>query len=81
MATSKRTVELRGGETPGVAVPGPLLDASNMDDLRRLQLAHEGMRLLLSSEVKKAEQLFRRSRCVHTPELNIALVCRFSIVL
>ena len=34
----------------------------SMQDLRRLQLAHEGMRLLLSSEVKQAEQLFRSCR-------------------
>ena len=34
----------------------------NAEDLRRLQLAHEGMRLLLSSEVKRAEQLFHKSR-------------------
>lgn len=33
-----------------------------MEDLRKLQLAHEGMRLLLSSEVKQAEELFRTSR-------------------
>ena len=39
--------------------PGERLDA---EELRRLQLAHEGMRLLLSSEVKRAEQLFRKSR-------------------
>jgi tetratricopeptide (TPR) repeat protein len=46
--------------------PGERLNA---EDLRRLQLAHEGMRLLLSSEVKRAEQLFRKSRYTG-PELN-----------
>ncbi len=33
-----------------------------MAELRRVQLANEGMRLLLSSEVKKAEELFKSSR-------------------
>ena len=36
--------------------------AMDMGELRRLQLAHEGMRLLLNSEVKKSEELFRASR-------------------
>ncbi len=33
-----------------------------MSELRRVQLAHEGMRLLLCSELKQAEELFRVSR-------------------
>ena len=33
-----------------------------MAELRRVQLANEGMRLLLNSEVKKAEELFKGSR-------------------
>ena len=33
-----------------------------MSELRRVQLAHEGMRLLLCSEIKQAEELFRVSR-------------------
>ncbi len=38
-----------------------------MSELRRVQLAHEGMRLLLCSELKQAEELFRVSRyvCAH----------------
>ena len=39
-------------------------EPSTTDELRRLRLAHEGMRLLLSSEVKQAERLFRKSRWV-----------------
>ena len=53
-----------GRKAAGNLAFGLLVDASSMEDLRRLQLAHEGMRLLLSSEVKQAEQLFRKSRCV-----------------
>ena len=33
-----------------------------MGELKRVQLANEGMKLLLSSEVKAAEELFRASR-------------------
>ena len=33
-----------------------------MSDLQRVQLAHEGMRMLLCSELKQAEELFRTSR-------------------
>lgn len=35
-----------------------------MGELKRVQLAHEGMKLLLTSEVKAAEELFRASRSV-----------------
>lgn len=35
-----------------------------MGELKRVQLANEGMKLLLSSEVKAAEELFRASRYV-----------------
>lgn len=35
-----------------------------MGELKRVQLANEGMKLLLSSEVKAAEELFRASRFV-----------------
>ena len=35
-----------------------------MGELKRVQLAHEGMKLLLSSEVKAAEELFKASRSV-----------------
>ena len=31
-------------------------------DLRRVQLTHEGMRLMLCSQVRQAEELFRMSR-------------------
>lgn len=31
-------------------------------ELRRVQLAHEGMRLLLCSQVKQAEELYKKSR-------------------
>lgn len=40
-----------------------------MGELKRVQLAHEGMKLLLSSEVKAAEELFRASRSVSNPPL------------
>lgn len=33
-----------------------------MSELRRVQLAHEGMRMLLCSELKQAEDLFKASR-------------------
>jgi len=33
-----------------------------MNELRRAQIAHEGMRRLLCSEVKEAEELFKNSR-------------------
>ncbi len=36
--------------------------AAAMAELRRVQLANEGMRLLLTSEVRKAEELFKSSR-------------------
>lgn len=50
-------IERRGtlDDTDGV-LPG------EMSELRRTQLAHEGMRLLLCSELKQAEELFRVSR-------------------
>ena len=41
-----------------------------MGELRRVQLAHEGMKLLLSSEVKAAEELFRASRSASNPSLS-----------
>jgi len=44
------------GIDSGGVLPG------EMSELRRVQLAHEGMRLLLCSEVKQAEELFRVSR-------------------
>lgn len=34
-----------------------------MSELQRVQVAHEGMRMLLCSELKQAEDLFRVSRC------------------
>ncbi len=42
-----------------------------MSELRRVQLAHEGMRLLLCSELKQAEELFRVSRCVSLIACNM----------
>lgn len=33
-----------------------------MSELQRVQLAHEGMRMLLCSQVKEAEELFKNSR-------------------
>lgn len=35
-----------------------------MGELHRMQVAHEGMRMLLCSELKQAEELFRTSRLV-----------------
>ena len=49
------THELSDSTDSGV-LPG------EMSELRRVQLAHEGMRLLLCSEIKQAEELFRVSR-------------------
>ena len=42
-----------------------------MGELKRVQLAHEGMKLLLSSEVKAAEELFRASRSVSNPSPSL----------
>lgn len=42
---------------------GTLLQ-KDMSELRRVQLAHEGMRMLLCSELKQAEDLFKASRYV-----------------
>ena len=51
------------GQEASVSVPpGVEREQPTSEDLMRLQLAHEGMRLLLSSEVKQAERLFRKSR-------------------
>ena len=36
-----------------------------MTELKRLQIAHEGMRLLLNCDVKQAEELFKASRLVN----------------
>ena len=38
--------------------------ASEMEELRRVQIANEGMNLLLCSRLKEAEDLFRKSRLV-----------------
>ncbi len=35
-----------------------------VDELQRVRLAHEGMRLLLNSEVTQAQDLFRAARYV-----------------
>ena len=53
-------------DTPGDALPGSEQDQRIMEELRRVQLANEGMRLLLSSDVKKAEELFKSSRWVQS---------------
>lgn len=52
----------KGREATRSSAHEPQAETLNMEDLRRLQIAHEGMRLLLSSEIKQAEQLFRKSR-------------------
>lgn len=39
-------------------------EASEMEELRRVQIANEGMNLLLCSRLKEAEDLFRKSRLV-----------------
>ena len=36
--------------------------SAKMGELHRVQLAHEGMRMLLCSELKQAEDLFKASR-------------------
>ena len=64
MASAKRSAERREATEP--SVPEARGEALSAKDLRRLQLAHEGMRLLLSSEIKQAELLFRRSRLART---------------
>ncbi len=49
-------------ESTDAASNGVLL--GEMSELKRVQLAHEGMRLLLCSELKQAEEVFRVSRYV-----------------
>lgn len=60
----------RGREAARSSTHEPQAEALNMEELRRLQLAHEGMRLLLSSEIKQAEQLFRKSRYAYVALLS-----------
>lgn len=65
MATNSATVSEGGNAAPVDASQpsrGAERGAVTMAELRRVQLANEGMRLLLSSEVKKAEELFKSSR-------------------
>ena len=47
-----------------------------MSELRRVQLAHEGMRMLLCSELKQAEDLFKASRYVLGSSSLLALLQR-----
>lgn len=49
-----------------------------MSELRRVQLAHEGMKLLLCSDIKAAEELFRTSRLVQGCLFVCLLVSSFS---
>ena len=51
-----------GEQRPGEGVQTSSEDEERMEELRRIQLAHEGMRLLLCSQVKQAEELFRTAR-------------------
>ena len=44
-----------------------------MSELRRIQLAHEGMRMLLCSELKQAEDLFKASRSATVGKLSCIL--------
>jgi len=52
----------REQRSAGEGVQRSLEDEERMEELRRVQLAHEGMRLLLCSQVKQAEELFRTAR-------------------
>lgn len=52
----------REQRSAGEGVQTSLEDEERMEELRRVQLAHEGMRLLLCSQVKQAEELFRTAR-------------------
>ena len=59
------TMAFRGDReqrSAGEGVQRSLEDEERMEELRRVQLAHEGMRLLLCSQVKQAEELFRTAR-------------------
>lgn len=52
----------REQRSAGEGVQKSLEDEERMEELRRVQLAHEGMRLLLCSQIKQAEELFRTAR-------------------
>ena len=60
---------------------GELVDSTDsgvlpgeMSELKRVQLAHEGMKMLLCSDIKAAEELFRTSRSAHLMCLFVCLL-------
>lgn len=72
---AKFSAKLKGGTLPGERDEGEGYKEAGRhserkcgeremadQELRRVQLAHEGMRLLLCSQVKQADELFRKSR-------------------
>lgn len=61
-----RPVSVPGGEeleTNGHKTEKRKMESTkDLDELRRVQIANEGMRLLLNSRLKEAEELFKTTR-------------------
>ena len=43
-----------------------MAQSSSTSELRRLQLGHEGVRLVLCSKINEAEDLFKKTRFVYS---------------
>lgn len=54
--------ESNNGSTGGTAKRKMESAGREMEELRRVQIANEGMRLLLNSRLREAEDIFRSSR-------------------
>ena len=52
-------------ETDSATAGGASCEMDELEELRRVQIANEGMNLLLSSRLKEAEELFQKSRLVN----------------
>ena len=61
-----RMASSQAGDQPDTSAAGIMCskEGSEMEELRRVQIANEGMNLLLCSRLKEAEDLFRKSRLV-----------------
>lgn len=56
-----------------------MAQSSGTSELRRLQLGHEGVRLVLCSKINEAEDLFKKTRFVF-PVGEINGVCTYMII-
>ena len=65
-ACSTATTKQAGGPEESVCASYESdMGERTVDELQRVRLAHEGMRLLLSSEVNQAQELFRTARYIN----------------